>query len=193
MVRLCRLWLFRRDAGGGVLSDRQLHRIAAGHIRRLWPCLSRAAVGCDRRRRLHRPRRPQERPDAVDRADDDRHDDDGDHTGLCDHRSCRTDHHHDRPPVAGIFGRRRVRQRRYLSSRAWRPAPRFQRQLAICHRRHDHGSRLAVRRNLDDVADTPAAGRLGLADPLFLWSAARPRRALYPRESGGNAGVSRGR
>ena len=43
------------------------------------------------------------------------------------------------------------RQRRHLPRRAWRRAQRVQRQLAICHRRHHHGSRLAVRRRPDDA------------------------------------------
>ena len=88
---------------------------------------------------------------AVDGADDDRHDVDGGDAGLRDDRSCRADHHHDRAAAAGIFGRRRVRQRRHFPRRAWRRAARVQRQLAICHRRHHHGSRLAVRRRPHDA------------------------------------------
>src|SRR5271154_5977441 len=41
--------------------------------------------------------------------------------------------------LAYIVRPRRVRQRRHLPRRAWRRAPRVQRQLAIRHRRHDHG------------------------------------------------------
>ena len=142
---------------------RQPDRVAADHVRRVRPGLFRAAVGSDHRRRLYRPRRAQSRPYAVDRADDDRHDADGGDAGLCHDRHRRADHHHARAAAAGVFGRRRIRQRGQLPRRAWRRAARVQRQLAICHRRHHHGPRLAVRGRPDDAADPPAAGRLGMA------------------------------
>jgi len=99
-----------------VLSDRRPDRITARHIRRLRPRLYRAAVGCDRRRWLYRPRRPQGWPPAVDGADDDRHDVDGGDAGLRDDWPCSADHHHARAALTGIFGRRRVLR---APSRSW--------------------------------------------------------------------------
>src|SRR3984893_4884569 len=103
------------------------------------------------------------------------------------------DHHHARAALAGIFGRRRIRQRRHVPRRAWRRTPRVQRQLAICHRRHHHGARLDLRRYPDDVIGPPAIGRLGMADPLFLRHADRAGRSLCPLASRPHAGIHRSR
>jgi len=80
----------------------------------------------------------------VDGVDDDRHNLDGGDARLRDDRPCGADNHHARPSVAGVFGRRRIRQRGQFSRRARRRPSRVQRQLAICHRRPDHGDRLAI-------------------------------------------------
>jgi hypothetical protein len=69
----------------------------ARYLRRVRSCLFHAAVGCDRHRRLYRPRRTQSRPVAVDRIDDDRYDLDGGDAGLRDDRPCGTDHYYPRP------------------------------------------------------------------------------------------------
>src|SRR5215472_17281359 len=147
MVRLCRLRLLRRDDRGGVLSHRQPDRVAVDHVWRVRAGLFCAAIGRDRHRWVYRPRRTQSRPAAVDRVDDDRHDFDGGDAGLRDDWHCGADHPDARAVVAGIFGRRRVRQRRQLPYRARRRAARVRCELAICHWRHDHCSRLAVRRH----------------------------------------------
>src|SRR5215831_3891620 len=86
-------------------------------------------------------------------ADDDWHDTDGGDAGLCDNRLSRADRDHYRAAVAGIFGRWRIRQCRQLPGRAWRRAPRVQRQLAVCHWRTHHGYGFTVWRRPDVVVD----------------------------------------
>ena len=105
---------------------------------------------------------------------------DGGDAGLRDDRPCGADHHHDRAALAGIFGRRRVRQRRHVPRRAWRRAPRVQRQLAIRHRRHHHGSRLDLRRRPDDLVDHQQLVDWGWRIPYFFGMLIGPA-GLYVR------------
>src|SRR5438105_12454043 len=103
------------------------------------------------------------------------------------------DYPHPRAAAAGVLSWRRIRQRRQFPRRAWRPAARVQRQLAIRHRWRDHGYCLAVRRRPDVVVDPRPTGQLGMADPLFLWDADWAGRALRPRENRRDPGFHRGR
>ena len=185
VVRHLLLRLFRRLCLEGVFSEQRSDHFAAADLRHVRIGVPDSPDRRPRARRLCRPPRPQGVADDFHRHDDDRHAGDRLHADLRDHRHPGADRGSDRAPVAGIFGRRRIRQLDRVSGRACAGPPRLHRKLAICQPGAGRDVVVGVRRRADLVDDARRDGRLGLADSVFLRRAGRTGRHLHPQPSGG--------
>ena len=127
--------------------------------------------------------------DAVDPADDDRHRADDHHAELRLDRHCGADIGHRRAAVAGIFGRRRVRQFDRFSGRASsRP-----RRLFASWQWASQGLAAVVATSLGVLLTTTMSARrpagLRLAHSFCGRALDRAGRLLHPQQHGGNAGI----
>src|ERR1700751_1104190 len=138
-----------------------------------------------------RPRRPQGRTDLVDPADDDRHDDDRGDADLRDDRHCRPDPHSVCTPLAGLFGGRRVWQRRRVRRRAVQGSQRVRGQVAMGQSRRNGAAGICLRGSADRRLAAGLAARLGLARTVLLRPLNRARRSLYPAPHDRDAGIYR--
>ena len=168
-------------------------RICLAHadLQRLWRGISHAAAGGDHPRRLHRPSWTSQGTyrDPVDHGQ--RHDADRLRSGLRDDRSARAAAGADRPPAAGVLGRRGTRRGFGLSGgNGHAGPPRLLHQLAIgepagCHCRGRRRSAIAVNALDGDGRNR----RLGLAHSLFRWVHDRAVHFPAPTLASGDRGI----
>ena len=91
-----------------------------------------------------------------------------------------------------FFSRWRVRWLNFISGRTRVRAEGLFRELPMGGARAFGGARVAVRRGTDHNANAGPGQRLGMARTLFLWTADRSYRLLYPAPRRRNAGFPGG-